>query len=179
MTNTIRASFLALLLLAAPCVGVAQGVAQGSGGRAGSPPERPREAEPDFARFLYPPELIMQHQQAINLRPDQRTTITQAIQQMQAKVIDLQWQMQAEAQKLTELMQAETIKEVEALAQVDRVLGIEREVKRTHLGMLIRIKNALTRDQQATLETLMQDPRSRPRPGSPSPQGQAPPLDPR
>lgn len=118
------------------------------------PAPAPEHAEPDFARHLFPPELIMQHQQKIELRAEQRTTITQAIQQLQSKVLELQWQMQSEAQKLSELMQASSVKEAEALAQVDRVLGVEREVKRLHLGTLIRIKNTLTRDQQTTLAGL-------------------------
>jgi hypothetical protein len=64
--------------------------------------------------------------------------------------------MQAESQKLTEIMQGATIKEADALSQVDRVLGIEREVKRTHLGTLIRIKNTLSPDQQSALDSLQQ-----------------------
>jgi hypothetical protein len=40
------------------------------------------------------------------------------------------------------------------LAQVDRVLAIEREVKRAHIAMLVRIKNTLTREQQAALHVL-------------------------
>lgn len=117
-------------------------------------PASPEQAEPDFARYLFPPELIMQHQQKINLRPEQRTTITEAIQQLQSKVLELQWQMQSEAQKLSELMQAPTIKEADALAQVERVLDVERDVKRMHLRTLIRIKNTLSREQQATLASL-------------------------
>jgi Spy/CpxP family protein refolding chaperone len=139
MKRTLRITTVALTLLATPAVLVSQ--------------ERHQE-EPDFGRFLYPPELIMQFQQKIGLRPEQRTTITQAIQQLQSKVVELQWQMQAEAQKLTEIMQNPSIKEADALAQVDRVLSIEREVKRTHLGTLIRIKNTLDRDQQAALDSL-------------------------
>jgi Spy/CpxP family protein refolding chaperone len=143
MTRTIRAYVVAFALSAASNVAFAQK----------GPPEQPDQ---DFARYLFPPELIMQFQQKINLRPEQRTSITQAIQQLQSKVIDLQWQMQSEVQKLTEMMQAPTIKEAEALAQVDRVLGIERDVKRTHLGTLIRIKNTLTREQQTALDSLQQ-----------------------
>jgi len=114
----------------------------------------PENAEQDFARHLFPPELIMQHQQRIGLRDDQRKTITDAITQLQGRVIELQWQMQAEAQKLSELVQATTVREAETLTQVDRVLSIEREVKRAHLAALIRIKNTLTREQQATLNSL-------------------------
>lgn len=175
MRNTVRASFVALTLLAAPCVVLAQ-----AAGRGGPPQDYPPgQPEPDFGRYLYPPELIMQFQQKINLRADQRTMITTAIQQMQAKMIDLQWQMQAEAQKLTELMQAETIKEADALAQVDRVLGVERDVKRTHLGTLIRIKNALTREQQTMLDELRyQLMRTRTKKPEPS-DGDVPHIDPR
>lgn len=143
MTNTMRACVVALALSAATSAFAQK-----------RPPAEPPDQ--DFGRYLFPPELIMQFQQKINLRPEQRTTITQAIQQMQSKVVDLQWQMQAEVQKLTELMQAASIKEADALAQVDRVLGIERDVKRTHLGTLIRIKNTLSRDQQTALDSLKQ-----------------------
>jgi Spy/CpxP family protein refolding chaperone len=137
MKRTLHISAVALTLLATPAVLLAQ-----------------EQSEPDFGRFLYPPELIMQFQQKIGLRPEQRTTITKAIQQLQSTVVDLQWQMQAEAQKLTEIMQNPSIKEADALAQVDRVLGIEREVKRTHLGTLIRIKNTLDPEQQTALDSL-------------------------
>ena len=111
-------------------------------------------AEQDFARHLFPPELIMQHQQRIGLRDDQRKAITDAINQLQARVVEFQWQMQAEAQKLSALVQETTVREAETLAQVDRVFAIEREVKRAHLTTLIRIKNILTREQQATLNSL-------------------------
>jgi Spy/CpxP family protein refolding chaperone len=119
-------------------------------------PPQPEQPEQDFAQHLFPPELIMQFQQKIQLRVEQRTQITQAIQQLQSKVVDLQWQMQAEVQKLNEIIQSPTVNEANALAQVDRVLSIEREVKRTHLGTLIRIKNTLDRTQQTALDSLQQ-----------------------
>ena len=111
-------------------------------------------ADQDFARHLFPPELVMQHQQRIGLRDDQRKAITDAITQLQTRVVELQWQMQAETQKLSTLVQETTVREPETLAQVDRVFAIEREVKRAHLTALIRIKNILTREQQATLNSL-------------------------
>ena len=110
-----------------------------------------QEPEPEFAKYLFPPELVMQHQQAIRLTPDQRTSITQGIRDFQLKVVELQWKMQDEAQKLTELVQEGKVDEAQTLAQVDRVLGIEREVKRAHMALLVRIKNTLTAEQQMTL----------------------------
>ena len=110
--------------------------------------------EPDFSRHVFAPELVMKYQQKIGLRPEQRTAITEVIQQVQSKVVEQQWRMQDEAQKLGELLQATPVNESAVLAQVDRVLGIERDVKRAHMTLLIRIKNSLTREQQAALKAL-------------------------
>jgi len=54
------------------------------------------QPQPDdpLARVLFPPELVMQHQQDIALRAEQRAVITKAIQDFQTKVVDLQWRMQ-------------------------------------------------------------------------------------
>jgi Spy/CpxP family protein refolding chaperone len=113
-----------------------------------------QEPEPEFARHLFPPELVMQHQQAIRLSAEQRTSITQSIRELQLKVVDLQWKMQDEAQKLNELVQGSRVDEAQTLAQVDRVLGFEREIKRAHMALLIRIKNSLTSEQQSALTTI-------------------------
>ena len=113
-----------------------------------------QEPEPEFAKYLFPPELVMQHQQNLRLTPEQRTSITQAIRDLQLKVVDLQWKMQDEAQKLTELVQGARVDEAQTLAQVDRVLGIEREIKRAHMALLVRIKNLLTPEQQDALRNV-------------------------
>ena len=107
-----------------------------------------------LGQYLFPPELVMQHQQKIELKPAQRTAITEAIQQVQSKVVALQWRIQEEAEKLSELVQATSPNEEAVLAQVDRVLATEREIKRAHMTLLVRIKNALTREQQAALKAL-------------------------
>lgn len=110
--------------------------------------------EPDFSRHVFAPELVMKYQQKIGLRPEQRTAITEAIQQLQSRMVEHQWRMQEETQKLGELLQATPVNESAVLAQVDRVLGIERDVKRAHMTLLVRIKNTLTREQQAMLKGL-------------------------
>jgi Spy/CpxP family protein refolding chaperone len=117
-------------------------------------PSAAQEPEPEFAKYLFPPELVMQHQQALRLTPEQRTSITQGIRDLQIKVVELQWKMQDEAQKLTELVQGSKVDETQTLAQVDRVLGIEREIKRAHMALLVRIKNQLAPEQQDTLAVL-------------------------
>jgi len=93
----------------------------------------------------------MQHQQDIGLRPEQRATITKAIQDFQSKVVDLQWRMQEQSQRLASLLEKPAVDQAAALAQVDEVLGVEREVKRAHISLLINIKNSLSAEQQARL----------------------------
>lgn len=141
---------IALAVLAAtgaPCQ-QPPGAPGGPGGPGGPP--LPHQEDP-LARFLFPPELVMQQQHAIGLKPEQRTAITRAIQEFQTKVLDLQWQMQDETQRLTGLLEKPTVDQGAALAQIDKVLAVEREVKRAHIGLLIQIKNSLTPEQQARL----------------------------
>jgi len=117
-------------------------------------PQGPQLLRPDedpLARVLFPPELVMQHQQDIALRPEQRTAITKAIQDFQTKVVDLQWRMQDQSQRLVTLLDKPAVDQAATLAQVDEVLGVEREVKRAHITLLIQIKNTLSAEQQAKL----------------------------
>ena len=118
------------------------------------------QGETSFDRFLFPPELVMQHQGQISLTESQRTTITESIKQLQAKVVDFQWQIQAETQKLEGLLASPSVDAEAALQQIDRLLGIEREVKKLHLSTLIRIKNTLTPEQQKQLQQLRPPPQT-------------------
>jgi Spy/CpxP family protein refolding chaperone len=66
----------------------------------------------------------------------------------------MSWQMQAAAEQLGKLLDAQHIDEAKALAQADKVMGIEREVKKAHLTLLIRLKNLLTDVQRQKLAQL-------------------------
>lgn len=115
---------------------------------------REHQHQDPLARLLFPPELVMQQQRAIALTPEQRTAVTRAIQEFHGTMVDLQWQVQDESQRLAELLEKPRVERAAALAQVDKVLAVEREVKRAHLGLLIQIKNTLTPEQQAKLAAL-------------------------
>lgn len=119
---------------------------------AGAGAQQPPQAPDDpLARVLFPPELVMQHQQDIGLRAEQRAAITKAIQDFQGKVVDLQWRMQEQSQRLASLLEKPAVDQAAALTQVDEVLSVEREVKRAHITLLINIKNTLSAEQQAKL----------------------------
>jgi len=141
--KTFRFHFVAALALCIVTAAAAQ--------QAPQPSQPPQPPDDPLARVLFPPELVMQHQQDIGLRAEQRVTITKAIQDFQTKVVDLQWRMQDQSQRLATLLEKPAVDQAAALAQVDEVLGVEREVKRAHITLLIQIKNTLSAEQQAKL----------------------------
>ncbi|MEO5816264.1 MAG: hypothetical protein ABIT20_13395 [Gemmatimonadaceae bacterium] len=122
--------------------------------------EKPREAQPGqgdpFMRFLFPPELVMQHQAELSLTDAQRNALMTAIQQAQSRFVETQFKLAGEGQKMAGLLQGATVDEAQTLEQVDRILSMEREMKRAQVGLLIRIKNTLTPAQQAKLTQLRQ-----------------------
>ena len=116
-------------------------------------PNRPPGGDP-FAGYLYPPELVMANQRAINLTDLQRTSLVQAMQDAQSKFVGLQFKMSSEVESLQHLLEPPKVDESKVLDQVDRVLGVEREIKRAQISPMIHIKNLLTPQQQAQLATL-------------------------
>lgn len=109
---------------------------------------------PAFMRNFYAPELVMRNQRAIDLRADQRKTITRAIQKTQADTIDLQWKMQEAVSELEAAVSKDTIDEKATLAIAERMMEIEGKVKRAHLGLLVQIRNQLDPDQRKKLERI-------------------------
>jgi Spy/CpxP family protein refolding chaperone len=100
---------------------------------------------------LFPPELVMQHQQAIGLSEDQKNFLKTEIRKAQTRFTELQWQLQDEAERLASLLKQDQVDEQPTLAQLDKILGVEREIKRAQFTLLIQIKNRLTPEQRARL----------------------------
>jgi Spy/CpxP family protein refolding chaperone len=105
----------------------------------------------DFGRNFFPPELVMQHQSEIGLQDAQRAALTSAVQQAQGKFMDVQWKLSAEGEKMGRLLQPAQVDETQVLEEVDRILVLEREMKRAQIALMVRIKNTLTAPQQAKL----------------------------
>lgn len=101
-----------------------------------------------------PPELIMQNQKAIGLTDAQKNSVIGEIKQAQGRMVEVQWDLQRTVEKMVELLKPDKVDEQAVLAQLDKVLAAEREVKRTQLGLMIRLKNVLTPEQQRQLREL-------------------------
>jgi Spy/CpxP family protein refolding chaperone len=115
---------------------------------------QPPGAHDPIAEQVFPPELVMENQQAIGLTDAQRGSIRNEVRQAQRKLTDLQWQLQDEVEKLVALLKPAAPDEARALAQLDRVLAVERDIKREHMTLMIRLKDGLTGEQQAKLREL-------------------------
>lgn len=107
-----------------------------------------------FMQTLFLPDLIMQHQREIGLRPEQQQAIHEAMIATQGHLLELQWQLQAVTEDLTKLLVGERIDVAAAMAQADQVMRLEQQFKKEHLGLLIRIKNVLDPGQQVQLAQL-------------------------
>ncbi len=116
--------------------------------------ESPAEGPDPFARYLFPPERVMGHAQEIGLDDAQRNAIRNEVQKVQHKFIDSQFEMQSEMEKMAKLLQDKTVDETKVLAQLDRILALEKNIKKMHIGLLVRVRNLLTAAQQARLAQL-------------------------
>jgi len=123
----------------------------------GSPQQHPPQTPDPFAGNLFPPELVMQYRRELGITDEQKAAIREEAIKASTRFSQLQFQMQDEMEAMVALMKGVTIDEQKALAQLDKVLNIEREVKRTQLGLSIRIKNKLTPEQQGKLQELQRN----------------------
>lgn len=107
-----------------------------------------------FARYLFPPDQVMAHSLDIGLENSQKTAIKNEIQKVQSRFLDAQFELKTESEKMVRLLQEKTVDESRVLAQVDRILALEKDIKKSQVSLLVRIKNILTPAQQSKLAEL-------------------------
>jgi Spy/CpxP family protein refolding chaperone len=111
-------------------------------------------ASDPFGDAFFSPELVMQHQQTIGLTETQKNFFKTEFRKAQTRFTELQWQLSDESEKLVAIVKQEPLDEQAALAQLDKVLNAEREIKRLQLALVIQIRNNLTPEQRARLTEL-------------------------
>src|SRR5205085_3558254 len=92
-----------------------------------NPPPHPPNPDP-LAHLMFPPDMIMMHARELNLTDDQKTFMRGEIQKTTASFQDLQWKLQDQMEALQELMKSTSVNEQQVMAQLDKVLDIERDV---------------------------------------------------
>jgi Spy/CpxP family protein refolding chaperone len=112
----------------------------------------PAPAGGQIEKLIVPYELVMEHQAELGLEQSQRDAILKEVDRAQSEMLHLQWDMSAEKEKLAKLLDSEKTDEAQALAAAERVMAVENKIKAANLTMLLRIKNALSADQQKKLK---------------------------
>jgi Spy/CpxP family protein refolding chaperone len=109
------------------------------------------QQEDPFGSLLYTPEEIMQHRRAIDLNDEQRDGITRLIEELQGRLVGLQWRLLDETEAVKEALEGPRVDLDRVMDRFGKALDTEMEIKRVHIELLIRIKNILSPGQQAEL----------------------------
>ena len=110
-----------------------------------------RKATDPFAGSFFPPELVLIAHDEIVLTPEQLEAVGACLQKTQGLSDELRVRLERETAALAALTKQEPAEEPALIAQLDRVLDLEREVKHLRIGQGVVVKNLLTPEQQAKL----------------------------
>jgi len=113
-----------------------------------------KQSTDPFAGAFFPPELVLLAQDQIALTPEQLDTVRASLKRTQAQTDELRVKLERETAALSALTKLERVDEAAIIAQLDKVLDLEREVKHLHVGEGVTIKNLLTPEQQARLREI-------------------------
>jgi Spy/CpxP family protein refolding chaperone len=116
--------------------------------------DQSKKAADPFAGAFFPPELVLLAQDRIALSPEQLEAVRARVEKTQPRSDELRMKLERETAALLALTKQERVDETPLLAQLDKVLDVEREVKHLHVGAGVAIKNLLTPEQQAKLREL-------------------------
>ena len=114
-------------------------------------------AEPKHDVFkgkLFPPNVILENQAELSLSKQQFTDIKKAVVAVQSNVAGHEWDMREAYQNIMAELDKTPIDEGRVLEYVEAALRAENEVKKLQVAMLIELKNLLTEEQIAHLESV-------------------------
>jgi Spy/CpxP family protein refolding chaperone len=104
-----------------------------------------------FAGAFFPPELVLMARDHIGLTQEQEQTLRTHLEKTRPRSDEKRAMLDRETAALAALVKQERVDEAMVLAQLDKVLDVEREAKHLHVGLAVAIKNLLTPEQQSKL----------------------------
>lgn len=126
-----------------------------------APPRAPQPPPPNMdplGDVMFPPDMIMGHARELGISDEQKLFMRGEIQKTTTRFLELQWQLQDAMEGLHQKMKSNAVDEQQALSQLDKVLDTERQIKRLHFSLGIRLKNQLTPEQQGKLRGMRMAP---------------------
>ena len=144
MKHTMKPTLLALLLAASLPLLAA---------------DKPDPHADPFAGAFFPPELVFLARDQIGLTQEQQDAFQDRVEKTpyQTRSEELRVKLERETAALAALAKQERVEEVVFIAQLDKVLDAERELKHLHVGFGVAIKNLLTPALQAKLREIAKD----------------------
>lgn len=103
---------------------------------------------------LFPPELAMERQEELGITEEQRRLLIAETERGNSEVLRLQWELEAEREKLVKLLDPDKVDEARVREAAARVTDREGKVKAAYLTMLVRVKNILDPEQKQKLREL-------------------------
>ncbi len=134
-------SFASFFLVVIACFGIATAMAAG-----------PKDDV--FKGKLFPPNVILENQEELGLSKDQFTKIRAAVVEVQGNVAEYEWDMREAYVKLMAELDQSPVDEDRVLEHANTALLAENQVKKQQMRMLVRLKNLLTEEQIAYLESM-------------------------
>jgi hypothetical protein len=147
------------IALAAAFALSAQVEAQESRGQGGQKGREGRQEEmglrgpagQDLMEYLYPVDLIRRYSTDIKLTDNQIKQIHKIMTGVGDEVEQLKWDLEKEAQKLVDLVKAGESKS-KIYVQMDKIFAVENKIKKKHLGLMIDVRDILTKAQRDFLD---------------------------
>jgi Spy/CpxP family protein refolding chaperone len=115
----------------------------------------PVRTDPITENF-FSPELLINHAQEIGIDDTQKQAIESKVHEDRQQFGELQQNLQRQIAALGEILRQEKPDEQEAMAQLDKVLAAERDIKRVQLSLFLAIRSQLTPEQFAKAKELRQ-----------------------
>lgn len=111
-----------------------------------------------FKGKLFAPNIILEHQEALDLSKEQFTAIRAAVVEVQASVAEHEWDLREAYQRIMSDLDDAPVDEAKVLEDVQAALLAENEVKKLQVAMLVRLRNLLTEEQMAYLQSVREAP---------------------
>ena len=114
--------------------------------------------KPDpFAGAFFTPELVFLARDHIGMTQGQQEAFRDRVGKTQSRSDELRVKLERETAAFATLAKQERLDEAAIIAQLDKVLDAERDLKHLHIGLVVAIKNLLTSEQQTKLREIAKD----------------------
>jgi Spy/CpxP family protein refolding chaperone len=107
-------------------------------------------------KHVYPIEMVRRHAEELNLTDAQIEKLRKVVTDVNAEMEQLKWDLSAQTRALVKLVEGGATKD-DIYAQMDRVFKYENKIKKKHLGLMIVIRDVLTKKQKKYLDDIKEE----------------------